>query len=54
MIEESTDGGGSFTMLSISMVEQRVDQVLLNLYLPTFIKSIMTVTAVFAYVIFFV
>lgn len=52
MSEESSEAGGPSTELSISLVERRVDSVLLDLYLPTFIQSVMT--AVFTYVVFFV
>lgn len=49
---EPTDGGGPSTELSMSVAERREDLVLLDLYLPTFIQSVMT--AVFTYVVFFV
>lgn len=52
MSEKPTEGGGPSTGLSIPVTERRVDRVLLNLYLPTFIQSVLT--AVFAYVVFFV
>lgn len=50
--EEPTDSGGPSTELSISVAQRKEELVLLDMYLPTFIQSVMT--AVFTYVVFFV
>jgi hypothetical protein len=52
MIVEPTDSGNPSTELSISVAQRKEELVLLDVYLPTFIQSVMT--AVFTYVVFFV
>lgn len=46
MSEKRTEGGDRSTAFSILAIERKVERVLLNLYIPTFIKSV--IKAIFA------